>query len=106
MNNSRILIVDMQAEGVNGAVGRVLGIQVKDKVINAFNNNNYEKIVLDFTDIPFITSGFAKELLGGLYAAYTSSFKDIVTVRINKDNLPLKNTIIRALAAVVDNKQV
>lgn len=105
MNSEKCLIIDMHEKGVDGAVGRVLGIQLKDEVIQEFKSNTYAKIILDFSKVEFITSGFAKELFGGLYNEYADSLMRMVTVRIGKENEPLKNTIIRALATVFDNRQ-
>ena len=102
MNNN--LIINMKEEGVDGAVGRVLGIQLKDKIINKFEPTTYDKIVLDFSNVDFITSGFAKELFGGLCDSYKENFKQYVLIRINKENETLKNTIIRALSTYVDRK--
>ncbi len=105
MNSEKILIIDMHEKGVDGAVGRVLGIQLKDDVIQEFKSSTYAKIILDFSKVDFITSGFAKELFGGLYNEYADSLMRIVTVRVSKENEPLKNTIIRALATVLEECQ-
>lgn len=102
MNCNNNLVIDMLEEGVSGAVGRVLGMQVKDKIIYEFKANSYKKIILDFSKVDFITSGFAKELFGGLHDIFLDSFKEVVTVRISKENETLKNTIIRALATAVN----
>lgn len=101
MNNST-LTIDMRNEGVDGAVGRVLGIQVKDKIIRECDSGQYEKVLLDFSKVDFVTSGFAKELFGGLYTRFQQEFNKVVMVRLNKENETLKNTIIRAIATVIE----
>jgi len=103
--NDVCLIVKMHEEGIDGAVGRVLGIQLKDKIISSFDSGKYDRIILDFSKVDFITSGFAKELLGGLYENYRESFKQLVSVRVEKENTTLKNTIIRALATAIEAKK-
>lgn len=104
MNNSSLL-VNMHTEGVTGAVGRVLGIKLKDKIIADFNSQEYDKIILDFSKVEFVTSGFAKELFGGLYSAFNTNFKQVVSVRVDKENEALKSTIVRALATVIGQQQ-
>ena len=99
MNND--LYIDMKAEGVDGAVGRVQGIAVKNKIITQFNETKPERIILDFTNVSYITSGLAKELFGGLYDEFGLSMRSIISIRVGKDNSPLKTTIIRALATVI-----
>jgi len=102
MNNC--LIVNMKEEGVNGAVGRVLGIKLKEKIISEQEANNYEKIILDFSEVDFVTSGFAKELFGGLFEAFHQTFKNLITARVSKDNETLRNTIIRAITTAVQSQ--
>lgn len=99
------LVINMKAEGVTGAVGRVLGISLKEKIIDQFDQSSYSRVILDFSDVDFVTSGFAKELFGGLYEKYETDFNQLFSVRISKDNDSLKNTIIRALATVIKGKQ-
>lgn len=98
------LIIDMKAEGVTGAVGRVLGISLKEKIITQFDQSRYSRVILDFSNVDFVTSGFAKELFGGLYEQYENNFNRLFSVRISKDNDSLKNTIIRAIATVIKQK--
>ena len=99
--NKNVLCIDMNSEGVNGAVGRVQGIAVKDKIIKQFHEKNPEKIILDFTNVSYVTSGLAKELFGGLFEEFGLSMKEIISIRVGKDNAPLKTTILRALATVM-----
>ena len=71
------------------------------KIITQFNETKPEKIILDFTNVSYITSGLAKELFGGLYDEFGLSMRSIISIRVGKDNSPLKTTIIRALATVI-----
>ena len=98
------LIIKMSESGVTGAVGRVLGIKLKDDIIQKFDQTKYSKVILDFSSVDFVTSGFAKELFGGLYEKYNTNFNQLFSVRINKENDSLKNTIIRALATVINHQ--
>ena len=101
---SNMLIVDMRKEGVSDAAGRVQGIKVKDKIVELYRKNNPQRIVLDFTEVTYITSGLAKELFGGLHKEFGDAMKEIVAVKIGKDNETLKTTIIRALSNVLTRK--
>lgn len=91
----------MKTEGITGAVSRVLGISLKEKIISEFDQTKYARVILDFSEVDFVTSGFAKELFGGLYEQYKNDFNRLFSVRIDKDNDSLKNTIIRALATAI-----
>lgn len=103
--NDNSLLVDMFDEGVNGAVGRVLGMQLKDRILLKMNSGSYSKVILDFSNVDFITSGFAKELFSGLYEEFPNSFSQVVSVRIGKNNEGLKSTIIRALSTIIPPQQ-
>jgi hypothetical protein len=102
--NTNFLIINMKAEGITGAVSRVLGISLKEKIISEFDQTKYSRVILDFSGVDFVTSGFAKELFGGLYEQYKNDFNHLLSVRIDKDNESLKNTIIRAIATVIKEK--
>ena len=100
-----ILTIKLSEKGVNCAVGRVVGIKIKDSIIEEYNKGNYKKIVLDFTDIDFVTSGFAKELFSGLSLKFGDSLRHFVSIRVDKGNTTMKNNLIRALsAAIISNK--
>lgn len=99
MNSS--ILIDMNKEGVSDAAGRVQGIKVKNKVVQIYNESKPGRIILDFTNVTYITSGLAKELFGGLYQAFGVSMKDIIGIRLGKDNDTLKATILRALSTVI-----
>ena len=102
--NTDFLVINMKAEGITGAVSRVLGIGLKEKIISEFDQTKYARVILDFSEVDFVTSGFSKELFGGLYTQYKNDFNRLFSVRIDKDNDSLKNTIIRAIATVIKEK--
>lgn len=101
---SKMLIVDMKKEGVTDAAGRVQGIKVKDKIVEMYRNSDPQRIVLDFSEVTYITSGLAKELFGGLYKEFGIAMKEIITIKIGADNETLKSTILRALSSVLTRK--
>ncbi len=77
--------------------GRVVAIELKDKIISMFEKGGYEKLILDFSDVVYITSGFAKELFAGLYNKMGDAFKDTIKIRIDKDDEVMKTNILRAI---------
>jgi len=102
MNSS--ILIDMNKEGVSDAAGRVQGIVVMNNIVQLYNEKKPSRIILDFTNVTYITSGLAKELFGGLYKAFGTSMQEIIGIRIGKDNDILKATILRALSTVITKK--
>ena len=94
----------MYDEGITGATGRVVGIELKEKIIEILSKEKYDKVVLDFSEVDFVTSGFAKELFCGLYDVYKKEFSTLFSVKLGKENGPLRQTIIRALTTAISNK--
>lgn len=94
MNNR--LEIKLSERGVERA-GRVVGIQLKDAILAEFKSGSFEKIILDFTDVTFVTSGFAKELFGGLLGGLGDDFKTTVGIRVTEGDVAMKNNIIRAI---------
>lgn len=100
------LVINIREEGVTGAVGRVLGIQLKDKIILMYDQTKYSRVILNFSQVDYVTSGFAKELFEGLYKEYRENFYNLFSVRVDKGSDALKNTIIRAMATVIKQHTV
>lgn len=91
----------MYDEGITGAVGRVVGIHLKDKIIKQITEDQYDKVVLDFSRVDFVTSGFAKELFCGLYSEYKENFSSLFSIRVGENGNALKQTIIRAMSGAI-----
>lgn len=97
---SNNLVIKLSERGIE-RTGRVVGIQLKDAILDEFSKGSFEKIILDFTDVNFVTSGFAKELFGGLLNALGDSFKNTVGIRVSQGDIAMKNNIIRAINSAI-----
>lgn len=98
--DSDTLIVNMRESGVIGAVSRVVGVKIKDEIISRISDSSYQNVLLDFSGVDFVTSGFVADLLMGLRDYFGSQFKSKVKIQIEPENVALKGTLIRVLASV------
>ena len=64
--DSDTLIVNMRESGVMGAVSRIVGVKIKDEIISQISGSSYQNVLLDFSGVDFVTSGFVADLLMGL----------------------------------------
>lgn len=92
--------VNMKESGVVGAVSRVVALKIKNNIIAEISGSDYQNVLLDFSGVDFVTSGFVADLLMGLRDYFGAQFKNKVKIQIEPENVALKGTLIRVLASV------
>ncbi|MBI1931576.1 MAG: DUF4325 domain-containing protein [Ignavibacteriales bacterium] len=76
---------------------RVLGIRIKDDIINILQKSSSISIIIDLTDVKVLSTGFAKELFGGLLEELGDEFKEKIKFRFGNNRELLLSSIFRAM---------
>lgn len=79
---------------------RVLGIEIMQKVIDILNKDNETIVVFDFENIQVISTGFSKELFGGLLKYLGIDFRRRIKFRFSDNKELISSAILRGIKAV------
>lgn len=95
-----INIIKLTEHGISERSSRVDGIRIKNEILLYKKNiKPDEKIIIDFDGIEYLSTGFAKELIGTLYRDELTFFKNHISLKVNGNN-KIKNIIIIALNSI------
>lgn len=88
--------------GISERSSRVEGVKIRESILLMEKElNDDDKIVIDFTGIEYISTGFAKELIGVIYKEHKDFFRKHIALKV-VENDNIKNIILRALQSVID----
>jgi hypothetical protein len=102
LNNMNEMIIKLNEYG-DSIVARVFGVEIKNKVLLAYNEKNFNKFIFDFDGVEKISTGFAKELFGELFNSMGENFRNLVEIRIPPENKLLKEIILIGLQGERNN---
>ena len=84
---------------------RVLGMQIKDEILQRLEDNKDSVIIIDLNEIDSISTGFSKELFGGLYSFLKDNFKERIKFNFDKTNNTQRGAILMGLQTAAKNKK-
>lgn len=88
--------------GISERSSRVEGVKIREKILQMKNILKEEdKIVIDFTGIEYISTGFAKELIATIYKEENDFFVNHIALKVG-NNENIKNIIMIALQSVAE----
>lgn len=79
---------------------RVLGINIKNDVIKYLNNSKDSKVIFNFSGIDIISTGFSKELFGGLWIYLGDDFNKRIRLKILENSEIIKSAIFLGIRSV------
>lgn len=79
---------------------RVIGIEIKDKIVDYLNQDNSNTCIIDFSGVEYISTGFSRELVGGLIKELGNDFQQKVKIKIPDDNSIIRGIIIKSLRTI------
>lgn len=88
---------------------RVLGIEIKDQAVDLLEESTGAVLVFDFSGVESLSTGFARELFGGLHLELEEDFRQKVKLQFgdnDKEKL-IASTVARGVkAAGAENELV
>lgn len=101
-----ILINIKEFEKTESLKARVTGIRIKEEALKKINENPESILLFNFDGIDLISTGFAKELFGGLLKELgKGEFFKRISIKIPSDNNMIKNIILRGLSSEAINSE-
>ena len=79
---------------------RVLGIKIKEEILEQIESSPGLVIVFNLEGVSSISTGFSKELFGGLWSHFKGDFKDRVKFRIPENRNILLSSITKGIRTV------
>ncbi len=89
----------MNKHGLEILGPRVLGIQIKQEILNYLKNDSDAIIIFDFDGISSVSTGFAKELFGELFVYLKDDFKKVIRFNIPDNQEIIKSIIAKGIAS-------
>ena len=79
---------------------RVLGIEIKEKVLGILKKYPTTVIVFDFKEVEYISTGFSKELFGELWRILGNDFKSHIKFKFYDNKEIIISSIIKGIESI------
>lgn len=96
MTDRIIKVIDYDEFGLRA---RVTGIKIKKDALQLLDKSQDTRIIFDFENVPYISTGFARDLFGGLFEHLEEEFNKRIAIRTH-DNYLIKNAILKGISTV------
>lgn len=95
---TKIVKMKDYSNGTESISSRVIGLQLKNQILKEIDKNSNQKYRFDFDGIVLVSTGFTKELFGGLAESLgIDTFKELIKIDTRNSKF-LKTMILKGIS--------